>query len=68
MHSTKHNEILHKSRQVHCRGARKIYLCSVEYILNESTSNFDQILNFIKISLMCVCVWWGSVPVYISIP
>ena len=40
MCSTYHNEILHMPRQLHCRDVCKILLCSVEYFLNQSTSNF----------------------------
>ena len=33
-HSTDHNEILHTSRQCHCRDVCKISLWSVEHILD----------------------------------
>ena len=50
--STDHNEILHKSRQLHCRDMRKILLWSVEYIINQSTANCGRISNLIEISLV----------------
>ena len=49
---TDHNEILHTSRQLHCRDVCKILLWSVVYILNWSIPNFDWILNAIEISLV----------------
>ena len=52
MYSTDHNEILHTSRQLHCRDVCKISLWSVTYILNWSTPNFDWISNSIEISLV----------------
>ena len=52
MSSTHHNEILHTSRQLHCRDVCKIPLWSVKHILNYSASNFDPIWNSIEISLV----------------
>ena len=48
---TDHNDILRTSRQLHCRDVYKISLWSVEYILNQSTSNICLISNSIEISL-----------------
>ena len=47
-----HNEILYMSWQCKCRDLCKISLWWVEYILNQSTANFGQISNLIKISLV----------------
>ena len=44
--STDHNEILHTSGQFHCRGVCKISLQSVAYILNQSTANFDDVIEW----------------------
>ena len=50
MHSTDYNEILHTSRQLHCRDVCNISLWSVRYILNWSTPTFGRISNSIEIS------------------
>ena len=47
-----HNEIFHTSRQLHCRNLGKTTLWSVQHSLNQSTLNFDQISNLIKIPLV----------------
>ena len=52
MYLTDHNDILHTSRQLHCRDVCTISLWSVEYILNQSTTNFGRILNLIEILLV----------------
>ena len=52
MHSANHNEMLHKSRQLHCRDVCNISLWSVMYILNWTTPNFGRISNSIEISLV----------------
>ena len=49
--ATDHNGISHTSRQCHCCDVCKIPLWSVQYILNQTTSNFDQISNSIEITL-----------------
>ena len=41
------NEILHKSRQLHCRDLGKILLWLVEHILNKYTQNFYGLLQSI---------------------
>ena len=52
MYSFDHNEILHTSRQLHCRDVCKIPMWSLEHILNYSTPNFDRISNSIEIPLV----------------
>ena len=52
MCSTDHKEILHRSWQLHCRDVCKILLWSVEYILNQITTNFGRISNLIEISFV----------------
>ena len=52
MYLADHNEILHTSRQWHCRDVCKIPLWSVGHILNQSAANFYQISNWIEISLV----------------
>ena len=47
-----HNDILHTSRQCHCRDVCKISLWSVEYIWNYSVLNFHRISNSIEICLV----------------
>ena len=47
-----HNDILHTSRQCHCRDVCKISLWSVEYIRNYSVLNFYRISNSIEICLV----------------
>ena len=47
-----HNEILHTSRQLHCRDVYNISLWSVEYILNHITAKNCRISNSIEISLV----------------
>ena len=37
---TNHNGILHTSQQLHCRDVCTISLWSLEYILNQNTTNF----------------------------
>ena len=54
--SANHNEILHMSRQLHCRDMCLILLWLVEHILNQNTPNFVLSSNFIKIPLV------GQVP------
>ena len=49
---TDRNEILHTSRQLHCRDVYKFLLWSVVYILNQSTANFGRISNSIEMSLV----------------
>ena len=51
-YSADHNEILHTSRQIHCRDVCKIPLWLAEYILNQSTAYFGLISNSIEISLV----------------
>ena len=53
---------MHSSRPLYCRNVCKILLWSVEYILNQSSSNFGLISNSTKISLVRrgpghYCVW-----------
>ena len=48
---TDHKEILHTSRQLHCRDVCEISLWSVENILNQSTAKFGRISNLIEISV-----------------
>ena len=63
-----HNEILHTSRQLHCRDVCKISLWSAKYILNQSTANFDRNSNSIEIALVGrahgvfthVTQWWSK--------
>ena len=45
MYPTNHNEILHTSRQLHCRDMCQISLWLVEHILNSNILNFDRISN-----------------------
>ena len=52
MYLTNHKEILHMSRQLHCRDMWKILLWSVEHILSQSTANFGRIQNFFEIPLV----------------
>ena len=52
MWPTDYNEILHMSRQLHCRDMFKILFWSVEYILNQSTGNFGWKSNLIEIRLV----------------
>ena len=47
--STDHKEILHTSRQLHCRVVCKISLWSVGCILNQSIANFGRISDSIEI-------------------
>ena len=54
VHSTNHNEILHTSRQLHCRDVCKISLWSVQHILNQSTPNFYRISNLMEL----LGAWW----------
>ena len=49
---TEHTEILHTSRQLHCRDLCKIPLWLVEYVLNQSSAKFDRISNSIEIPLV----------------
>ena len=49
---TDHNEILHTSRQLHCRDVYKILLWSVKYISNQSIVNFGRISNSIEMPLV----------------
>ena len=51
-YSTDHNEILHTSRQEHCRDVCKISLGSNEQISNQNTPNFYRIWNTIEIPLV----------------
>ena len=44
-YSTDHNEILHTSRQLHCRDVCKISSWSVTHVLNWSTPNLGRISN-----------------------
>ena len=46
--------MLHTSRECCCRDVCKISLWAVEQILNQSTANFDRILNSIEIPLVGV--------------
>ena len=50
--SNNHTEILHTSRQLHCRDVYKISLRPAEYILSQSTANFARISNSMDISLV----------------
>ena len=50
--STDHNEMLHTSRQLHCRDVWRISSWLVEFILNKNTANFVRISNSIEISLV----------------
>ena len=52
MYVADHNDILHTSRQCHCRDVCKISLWSVEYIRNKSILNFHRISNSIEICLV----------------
>ena len=40
MFSTDHNEILHTSRQLHCRDMCKFSLWLAEYVMNKSITKF----------------------------
>ena len=46
--SANHNDILHTPPQLHCRDVCKISLWPIQFILNQSTPNFDQISNLIE--------------------
>ena len=52
LYSANHNKIMHMSRQYNCRDMYKISLWSIEHILNQNTTNFDQISNSAEISLL----------------
>ena len=52
IYSANRNEILHTSRQKHCRDMCKILLWLFEYILNQCNANFARISNWIKIPLV----------------
>ena len=47
-----HNDILHTSRQWHCRDMCKIWLWSAANILHQSVLNFHRISNSIEICLV----------------
>ena len=51
-YSADHNDVLHTSRQCHCRDVSKISLWSVKYIQNWSVLNFHRISNSIEICLV----------------
>ena len=52
IYSTDHNDILHTSRQWHCRDECKISLWSATYILHKNVLNFHRISNSIEICLV----------------
>ena len=62
------------SQQLHCLDVHKISLWSVQYILNQSTSNFGLISNFIEISGAWSCIYPGpklghhNVPADVLVP
>ena len=53
-YSVDNNQVLHTSRQLHCRDVCKMSLWSFKHILNQNIVNFDQISNSMKYR------WWDG--------